>query len=474
MAACGFDWPPCVLAKLGGVANQPVLLNTQDTDAEAEQLGLVPPGGVTSTCPKTTELPKGRPVSVPTPALPSTSAQKGTPGRSSDESGSKRERVWSATGNRPAIVRMTPTGIVATPNGRWLYVANNNNYGTEGGGGASVSVLNASTGLLQTTISHSSFNEPYAVAIDAAGRLVYVTNSNSTTVTVIDTRSNKVVDVIPGFDGPSGFAITPDQKRAYVNNYGTETSGKTVNVVDLRTRRIVGSAIPVDLLPSALTVSPNGKYVLVVCYVDGNPKTGMANLIDTSTNKVITKTPGLSGPFDVVISPDSRSAYVTNFGSNNFSPIGTTLAILSLRDRQVRITSSVELGIQPSGLALTTDGRYAIAVNYNAVYAGDNFTDLTPGEGTLSIVDTRSLKVVAPTVRVGQGPHGVVLIPDEGNMRPVSVGRNDATSKNTNRNRSGSRSTSTRVKGGERKLRVAISNSISNTVTLVDLEQVRK
>ena len=47
-----------------------------------------------------------------------------------------------------------------------------------------------------------------------------MTNSNSTTVTIIDIASNTVIGTIGGFDGPSGFAITPNGATAYVNNYG--------------------------------------------------------------------------------------------------------------------------------------------------------------------------------------------------------------------------------------------------------------
>ncbi len=88
-----------------------------------------------------------------------------------------------------------------------------------------VSVLNLTNNTLEQTISDSSFNEPYTVTINAAGTKAYVTNSNGTTVTIIDIATNTVSGTIGGFDGPSGFAITPDGNHAYVNNYGGPIAG---------------------------------------------------------------------------------------------------------------------------------------------------------------------------------------------------------------------------------------------------------
>src|SRR5271165_6670538 len=102
----------------------------------------------------------------------------------------------------------TPAGLAVTPNNLFAYVANNNNDGIPGGD--TVSVLNLKNNTVEQTISDSSFNQPYTVTINAAGTKAYVTNSNSTTVTVIDIATNTVTGTIGGFDGPSGMAIAPN------------------------------------------------------------------------------------------------------------------------------------------------------------------------------------------------------------------------------------------------------------------------
>ncbi|MGH2612322.1 MAG: YncE family protein, partial [Rhabdochlamydiaceae bacterium] len=106
----------------------------------------------------------------------------------------------------------TPAGIAVTPNNLFAYVVNNNNDSIPGGD--TVSVLNLTYNTLEQTISDSSFAAPYTVTINPAGTKAYITNSNSTTVTIIDLTTNTVIGTIGGFDGPSGFVITPD------GNYG--------------------------------------------------------------------------------------------------------------------------------------------------------------------------------------------------------------------------------------------------------------
>ncbi len=308
-------------------------------------------------------------------------------------------------------VGVNPAGIALTLDNRYAYVANNNNYRITGGD--SVSVLDLTDNLPSQTITHSSFNEPYTITINPSGTKAYVTNSNSTTVTVIDVKTNTVTGVINGFDGPSGMAISLDGNFGYVNNYGGPEglgsgNGKTIRVVDLNSNSIVGDPIEVGLAPAALDITPDGKFVYVICYQDGNPGTGTISIIQTSNNTVVEPTiRGFSGPFAISITSNGRYAYVTNFGSNDFAPIGKTVSVVDLTSNMVIATPV--LAIQPSGVDVTPDGRFAYASNYNTLYAGSDFSDLTAGQGTVNIIDTKTNTVIPPTIEVGQSPANVKI-----------------------------------------------------------------
>lgn len=312
-------------------------------------------------------------------------------------------------------VGINPAGLAITPDNRFAYVANNNNYTMPQGN--TVSVLDLTNNLLDTTITSTVFNEPYTVTINKAGTKAYVTNSNSTTVSIIDIATNTAppLATIGGFDGPSGMVITPDGRTAYVNNYGGPEgvgsgNATTVRVVDLITNTIVGAPITVGLAPASLAISPDGKFVYVINYVDGNPGTGTMSVIRTSDNTVINTIPGFSGPFAIAITPDGKFAYVTNFGSNNFFPYGTTVSVVDLQS--YTIVKTINLDIQPSGIAITPDGRYAYASNYDTLYTSTTFSSLVAGQGTINIIDRATNTVIPPIIAVGQSPDAIAISSD--------------------------------------------------------------
>ena len=308
-------------------------------------------------------------------------------------------------------VGITPAGIAITPDNNYAYVANNNNYAIAEQ--SNVSVINLTTNLVEKTINDASFNGPYTVTINPAGTKVYVTNSNSSTITIIDIASNTVTGTITGFDGPSSMVISPDGTTGYVNNYGAggdSGTGTTVQVVDIAHNVIVGSAITVGLAPAGLAMTSDGAYIYVINYVDGNVGTGTVSVLQTSDDTIIATIPGFSGPFAIAISPDDDYAYVTNFGSNNFSPFGTTISVIDLNHNE--IIDTINLGIQPAGIAITPSGNYAYATNYNTLYAGPSFTDLTSGQGTVNIINLTNNTVVSPTLAVGQSPAGIAISPN--------------------------------------------------------------
>lgn len=320
---------------------------------------------------------------------------------------SVRDRVVATIG-----VGNNPAGIAVTPNNRFAYVANNNNNAVPGGN--TVSVLNLQTNEVIKTIKDASFNAPYTVTINKSGTKAYVTNSSGATITIIDIATNTVAGIIDGFDGPSGMAITPDGNTAYVNNYGgpiaKSGNGKTVRVVNLNTNTIVGAPIKVGLAPASLAITPNGKFVYVINYVDGNPGTGTISVIQTSNNKVIDTIHGFFGPFAIAITPNGKYAYVTNFGSNNFAPVGTTVSVVDLSTNT--ISATIKLGVQPSAIAIDPDGRFAYVSNYNTLYLGPGFTNLTAREGTVNIIDIKTNKVLCPIIVVGASPDAIAISPD--------------------------------------------------------------
>jgi YVTN family beta-propeller protein len=114
-------------------------------------------------------------------------------------------------------------------------------------------------------------SHPSGMVASSNGRLLYVANANSDTVTVIDTATDSVAETIdckpeaklPFGTGSNAVALSPDGRTLYVAN-GT---GNCVAVVSLGSRganlsRVTGM-IPTGWYPGALRLSADGKSLYV-------------------------------------------------------------------------------------------------------------------------------------------------------------------------------------------------------------------
>lgn len=80
-----------------------------------------------------------------------------------------------------------------------------------------------------------------------AGTFVYVTNSGSNTVSVINTATNTVVKTVPVGTVPVGVAVHPVGTHTYVANSGSTT----VSVLDTATNTVINT-VPMENGPFAL------------------------------------------------------------------------------------------------------------------------------------------------------------------------------------------------------------------------------
>src|SRR5688500_5153 len=74
-----------------------------------------------------------------------------------------------------------------------------------------------------------------AKAVDSGTLLVL--NKSDTTVSLIDLASRKVVATVPTGVGPHEVAVSPDGKIAVVANYGAQTPGNSLTVINIPDRK---------------------------------------------------------------------------------------------------------------------------------------------------------------------------------------------------------------------------------------------
>jgi YVTN family beta-propeller protein len=148
-------------------------------------------------------------------------------------------------------------GFAASPAAAapFAYVANSSDN--------TVSVIDTGTNTVVATVPIGTF--PIGVAVAPDGKHAYVTNFLSNNVSVIDTASNTVVAMVPVGPAPSsGVAITLAGKHVYVANsadFGPVGAG-SVSVIDTATNT-VEATVPLGSYPTGVAVAPDGKYAYV-------------------------------------------------------------------------------------------------------------------------------------------------------------------------------------------------------------------
>jgi len=155
-------------------------------------------------------------------------------------------------------VGTTPEGVAVTPDGAFVYVANQ--------GSDNVSVIDTSTNI-EVDVDGDPNNGitripvgdvPLGTAVTPDGAFVYVANVNSDNVSVIDTSTNTVTDTVAVGDAPVAFGkfIGPAATPACVGTGSFTIKGKVTNSIAGATMTLSGP----DDCASTVTTDKRGRY----------------------------------------------------------------------------------------------------------------------------------------------------------------------------------------------------------------------
>lgn len=304
-----------------------------------------------------------------------------------------------------------------------------------------------------------------APAARAARPLVYVPNSGSNTVSVIDPRTYRVVRTFAVGELPQHVVPSWDLRRLYVNN----NVGNSLTMLDPRNGRPVRT-IPVDD-PYNLYSTPDGRYAIVVAerlrrldfrdprsfrlrrslvlpcrgpnHMDASADgryllvgcefSGQVVKVDARRLRVlgVLRTGGM--PQDVKLSPDGRLFYVADLSRGG---------VWKIDGARLRILGFVRTGAGAHGLYPSRDARRLFVTNRGSgsVSVLDFRTGRTlatwriPGgspdmggvsadgkvlwlsgryDSVVYALSTRTGRLLA-RIPVGAGPHGVLVWPQPG------------------------------------------------------------
>jgi YVTN family beta-propeller protein len=286
-------------------------------------------------------------------------------------------------------------------------------------------------------------------------QLLFVENSHSGDVSVIDAVSLKVVGSIPVGLAPDEIVASPDGGVLYLSRIVRRDDGRPTGngefvAIDPATQKVLWR-VPLHGVPNHLAVTPDGKHVYVTI-VSGS----LVVVVDPAKRAVVDSIDVGTGPHDIEISRDGKTVYVglirgtdvTVFDAatrrivrkipfaQNVRPIAVshdesrlfvqlshTHAFMVVDPKTGKVIKKVAMPVPPGaaplpdslpvdvnhGLRITADGRYLIA--------NGSIVDL------VAIYSLPDLALVG-TVPVGHEPNWITISPD-GKRAFVSNRRSD-------------------------------------------------
>lgn len=193
--------------------------------------------------------------------------------------------------NLPALaVGSEPTSVAANPRTNRLYVANS--------GSLNVTVIDGATKQVVATVPVAT--RPQTVAVNQRSGRVYVTTAESSVV-VLNGDSNEVIGTVPLSARPIGLAIDHRTDRVFV-----ATSDPVVAVIDGPSSRVVRT-VPLAAKPWSVAVIPETNRIFVT-----SQEAGTLSIVDGSNYAILATLPVVARPCGVAANPRSRRVYVTS------------------------------------------------------------------------------------------------------------------------------------------------------------------
>ena len=270
---------------------------------------------------------------------------------------------------------------------------------------------------------------------------LFVVNKAENTLAALDPGSGEVRSRVPTGDGPHEVALSADGRTAYVTNYGAQSPGSSLSVIDVMAgkelRRVDLGALR---RPHGVIVRGSAVYFTV----EANRALGR---YDASTGAIdwIMGT-GEAGTHMVVASPDGNTLFTSNIGSDSVT------SFTRAADAPAWNVTRIPVGKGPEGIDLSPDGKAVwtahsrdggvsvidastgkVAFTFDIGTKRSNrlhFTldgrlvlvsDLDAGE--VVVIDAATRKIVK-RLAVGRAPSGILMVPDGSRAYVALTGEN--------------------------------------------------
>ncbi len=250
-----------------------------------------------------------------------------------------------ATGRMVATVKqsgVTGHEVAASPDGKTAYapIYGDSGVGRPGSDGRTMDVIDIASRRRVATVDFGRPVRPHCAVVGPDGRL-YVTAELTSSIEVVDPRTNTVVDSIPtGQPESHMLVLSSDGRTAYTSNVGPGT----VSIIDVPTRT-VAAVVTVARRAQRIALSMDGRWLFTA-----DQDAPRLAVIDTRTSKLA---PGVALPgvaYGTAPTPDGRWLLMALPGLNQ-------VGVLDLTSMEVVRTFDVPKA--PQEVLVRPDGRVA-------------------------------------------------------------------------------------------------------------------
>ncbi len=323
--------------------------------------------------------------------------------------------VQSRAVAKQIAVGHVPRGLAISADGRQVYVANSWND--------NVSVIDARTLELVKTVSTGA--EPYSVVPDHDAKTLYVANRLSNDVSVIDAQTGQEIKRLAAGHGASYLAASADGKTIYATHVYPKlgefrkTPQSEITVISTETQRVVErTPLPNVAGVFHIALSADGRFgaaaqlrpknLIPLAHVEhGSVFSNSLTIFGADVGSVV-QVPideldrYFAMPFGVVITPDKSTLFVTTGGSDSVTviDIARLLAFVRAHPRSFANDLSASANYVLTRIPVGRNPRgIALSPDGNRLYVSNRMDD------NISVVDSKAYKVIS-TIDLG-GPKKV-------------------------------------------------------------------
>ena len=266
---------------------------------------------------------------------------------------------------RGKVYATLPTGegpheLAVSADGRWAVATN---YGSGEAAGSTLTVLDLRERRVARTIDLAPYHRPHGIAWLPDGRRVVVTAEAESALVVVDVPSGTIDGAVrTGQGGSHMVAVTPDGRHAYVANIASGT----VTQLDLRRMAAVRTT-PTGAGTEGIDVSPDGREVWVT-----NREANSVTVLDASSLRAVATVASADFPIRVKLTPDGRRALVSNarsgdvrvFNTPSRKAVGTIeMRVGSAGARGTMLGEAFDGSTVPIGIVVSADSKRAYVAN---------------------------------------------------------------------------------------------------------------